>query len=149
MNCRALAIVGLAASTLVLGACRRPAKNPDTEAATGDQPRDHFVVVTGCLLPGVNGSTFVLTTAKTAGDAEAATYQLLDKPSVALSAHAGEQVEVSGTVVAENVVASDGRVAEKPAKGTSGTPTVETRAQVDVKRLDVTAVKPTGVKCAE
>jgi hypothetical protein len=147
MNCRALAIVGLAASTLVLGACRRPAKNPDAETATGDQPRDHFVVVTGCLRPGITGSTFVLTTTRAEGDAEAATYQLLDKPSVALSSHAGEQVEVSGTVLAENVVATDGRVAEKPAKGTSGTPTVETRAQVDVRQLDVTAVKPTGIKC--
>jgi hypothetical protein len=147
MNCRALTIAALAAG-LLAAACGRTSKNPDTEVATGDQPNNHFLVVTGCLRPAINGSTFVLTTSKSEGDAEAATYELLDKPSVALSGHAGEQVEVSGTLVAENVVASEGRVAEKPAKGTSGTPEVETRAQIDVRKLDVTAVKPTGIKCA-
>jgi len=149
MNCRAFGPVALALGALALSACGRQSSKPDAEIATGDQPRDHFVVVTGCLRPGVTDNTFVLTTAKTEGDAATATYELLDKPGVMLRDHQGQQVEISGTELSENIVASSGRVVEHPAKGTTGTPVVETRTNLDIKKLDVTGVKPTGIKCPE
>jgi hypothetical protein len=47
-------------------------------------------------------------------------------------------------------VASKGVATEqKPAKGTSGTPTVDTRTELDMKRLDVTTVTPTGGRCED
>jgi hypothetical protein len=33
------------------------------------------------------------------------------------------------------------------AKGTSGTPTVETRTDLDVRRVDATSLKPIGAAC--
>ena len=70
MNCRAFGPVALAFGALALSACGRQSSKPDAEMATGDQPRDHFVVVTGCLRPGETDNTFVLTTAKSEGDAK-------------------------------------------------------------------------------
>jgi hypothetical protein len=57
-------------------------------------------------------------------------------------------VEVAGTLRSEQEVTSLGQPTEqKPAKGTTGTPTVETKSEVDIKRMTVTTVTPTGAKC--
>jgi hypothetical protein len=58
-------------------------------------------------------------------------------------------VEVSGILRSEQQVASVGKVEEKPAKGTSGQPVVETKSEIDVKTVTVQSVKPTGSRCAE
>jgi hypothetical protein len=47
-------------------------------------------------------------------------------------------------------VASSGeKVPESRARGTSGTPSVETKTDVDIRRLDVSALKPTGNRCQQ
>jgi hypothetical protein len=38
---------------------------------------------------------------------------------------------------------------ERAAKGTSGTPVVETKSDVDLRRLDPTTVTATGVTCPQ
>src|SRR5438046_1065104 len=149
MNCRAFGPVALAFGALALSACGRQSSKPDAEMATGDQPRDHFVVVTGCLRPGETDNTFVLTTAKSEGDAAAATYQLLAKPGVMLRDHEGQPDEVSGTEISGDIGSRSGRVVERRGEGTAGTPVVETRTNLDIKKVDGKAVKPTGIKCPD
>ena len=76
------------------------------------------------------------------------TYQLTGS-KVSLRDYAGQQVRVSGTVRAEQEVASRGvPETEKRAKGTSGTPTVETNTELDVKQMTVDSVESTGERCA-
>ena len=57
---------------------------------------------------------------------------------------------MSGTLRAETeVTSSGGAVEQKPAKGTTGTPVIETKSDVDIKQLTVSSVKPTGSRCDE
>src|SRR5204863_9142697 len=103
--------------------------------------------VAGCLRTGAAEDTFVLTT-KAPDSPNAATYDLNANAQVNLRQFVGQQVEVSGTVRSEQeVTSSSGATPEKAAKGTSGTPTVETKTELDVRQLDVSAVKPTGGGC--
>jgi len=140
--------VVLGSLTFVLGACKRQATAPELQTTAGQQARMQPMTVTGCLKSGVADNTFVLMTSKTEGAIETATFQLNPKQGVDLKQYIGQTVEVSGTLRAEQEVASTGQPTElKPAKGTSGTPTVETKSEIDVKRLDVNTVTPTGNSC--
>jgi|RhiMetdeSRZDD1v2_1073273.scaffolds.fasta_scaffold430271_3 hypothetical protein len=140
--------VALCLVTFVLGACKRQATAPELQTTTGQQPRMQPMTVTGCLKSGVADDTFVLMASKTEGAIETATFQLNARPEVDLKQYIGQTVEVSGTLRTEQEVASTGQPTElKPAKGTSGTPTVETKSEIDVKRLDVNTVTPTGNRC--
>jgi len=140
--------VVLGSLTFVLGACKRQATAPELQTTAGQQARMEPMTVTGCLKSGVADNTFVLMTSKTEGAIETATFQLNPKQGVDLKQYIGQAVEVSGTLRAEQEVASTGQPTElKPAKGTSGTPTVETKSEIDVKRLDVNTVTPTGNSC--
>ena len=140
--------VVLGSLTFVLGACKRQATAPELQTTAGQQARMEPMTVTGCLKSGVADNTFVLMTSKTEGAIETATFQLNPKQGVDLKQYIGQTVEVSGTLRAEQEVASTGQPTElKPAKGTSGTPTVETKSEIDVKRLDVNTVTPTGNSC--
>jgi hypothetical protein len=134
---------------LAAAACNRKPAAPELQTTTGVQPRTEPITVAGCLKQGVLAdNTFVLTASRANGADETATYQLTGREGVTLSDYVDQQVEVSGTLRAEQQVASSsGVVEEKPAKGTSGTPAVETKTELDVKRLDVTAVKLTGSRC--
>jgi hypothetical protein len=134
--------------TFVLSACKRQATAPELQTTAGQQARMEPMTVTGCLKSGVADNTFVLMTSKTEGAIETATFQLNPKQGVDLKQYIGQTVEISGTLRAEQEVASTGQPTElKPAKGTSGTPTVETKSEIDVKRLDVNTVTPTGNSC--
>jgi hypothetical protein len=69
---------------------------------------------------------------------------------VNLRDHIGQQVEVSGVVRSEQEMASASPsrpAANDAATGTSGTPTVQTRTQLQVRQLEVNSVKPAGGKC--
>jgi len=66
-----------------------------------------------------------------------------------LHAYAGQDVEVSGTLLTRQTVATSGKDEAQPAKGVVGTPTVETRSELEVRRLEVESVKATGNRCAE
>ncbi len=142
----ALAIVSAACSS-----SKNRQTTPDAQTTTGEQPRAQAITVTGCLRTGTLAeNTFVLISEPTgaATTGQAPTYQLLGGDSTALRDNVGKQVQVSGTVEAEQQVAtSSGAIPENRAKGTSGTPTVETKTNVDIKRLDVSGLKATGDRC--
>ena len=129
-------------------ACNRSAAVPDVPRTTGLQPHMEPVTVAGCLRAGEAENTFVLTAAAADPDSKSATYQLIGH-DVNLRDYVGQQVQVSGTLRAEQAVATSGGVAvEKPAKGTEGTPTVETKTELDVKQMTVSSVTPSGQRCA-
>jgi hypothetical protein len=142
--CCALALVGI-------GCNKNKQTTPDLQTSTGVQPRAQAVTVTGCLQKGtIAENTWVLIgDAPSAGTTgRAPTYQLTGGDAAALRANVGQRVEVSGTVRAEQEVAStSGAIPESRAKGTAGTPTVETKTDVDIRRLEVSAVKATGNRC--
>jgi len=144
----------LAAAMMMVGACNRQQRTttPDLRTTTGVQPRAQTVTVKGCLKSGaLADDTFLLTVSQPdTGTTLDANYQLVGGDTAMLRDYVGRQVEVSGTVEAEQKIsATSGTIPEKPAKDAAGTPTVSTQATVDVKRLEVDSVKTTGKKCAE
>jgi hypothetical protein len=142
---------GLSAA-VAAGACSRqeePKPVADVQTQTA-QPANQPVTIAGCLKRGDAADTFVLTSARTGGSAETATYQLVGAPDVNLQDHIGHRVEVSGTMEAQQEIASRTtavpREEDKPT-GTSGDPKVETRTEIDIKRVAVSAVKPLADSC--
>jgi hypothetical protein len=133
---------------LALSACNRNQTVPESQTSSGVQPTAQTMSVKGCLRSGLAENTFVLT--EQAGPAqETATYQLIGKDDD-LRKHVGEQVEVFGTVRAEEHVASSAAdVESKRAKGTSGTPTIETTTELNVKHMTVSSVTASGQRCVE
>jgi hypothetical protein len=100
------------------------------------------------LKAGESPDTFVLTAAQTAGSVETATYHLVGLEGVNLRDHIGRRVEVSGVVKASQQATSQSpQQPTERATGTAGTPTVSTRTAVEIKRLDVSAVKPAEGRC--
>ncbi len=138
---------GVVALMIAATACNRNAAVPEVPRTTGLQSRMEPVTVAGCLRAGEAENTFVLTAAATDPDSKSATYQLIGH-DVPLREYVGQQVEVEGTVQAEEAIATNGVAAQKPAKGTEGTPTVETKTELDVKQMTVSSVKPSGQRCA-
>jgi hypothetical protein len=142
----------IGALMLVIGACNKNKQTtPDLQTSTGIQQRAEPVTVTGCLREGtMAANTWVLINETPDAATKVPTYQLMGGDADALRKNAGQQVEVSGTVEAEQQVASSGeKVPESRARGTSGTPSVETKTDVDIRRLDVSALKPTGNRCQQ
>ena len=137
---------------LAAGGCKRneAAPPPAQVQSQSALPANSPTTITGCLKAGEAPSTFIVTTAKTEGGSETATYQLMGNPSTNLSEHIGRQVEVSGVIRQTQELASTERARPAEAQGTAGSaskPVVETRTEVEIKRLDVTSVKPVGSRC--
>ena len=106
--------------------------------------------MTGCLKAGDAPSTYVLTTARTEGNAETATYQLVGNAGANLADHIGHQVQVSGVIRQTHELESTERTRSAQPEGTAGAagkPAVETRTEVDIKRLDVTTLRSLGDRC--
>ena len=138
------------AAAIATTACTRKAAAPEAQSTTGPQPRAESVQVTGCLRAGLADNTFVLAVVDSSGASTDPTtnYQLTGS-KVNLRDYIGQQVNVSGTVRSEQEIAmSSGPTTQKPAKGTSGTPTVETKEELDVKQLVVDTVSGSGQRCA-
>jgi hypothetical protein len=136
-----------AGAVSVMAACSGDWEAPESQTTTGVRERMEPTTVTGCLRAGVVADqTFVLTAMRAEGASESATYHLTGLEGVELGDHVGQQVEVSGILRAEQEVVSISGPAEVEKKA-EGTPVVETRTEVDVKRLDVSAVRPTGQPC--
>jgi hypothetical protein len=112
------------------------------------QPANTPTTIAGCLKAGEATDTFVLTVAQAAGGGDTATYHLTGNQGVNLRDHVGHNVEVSGTIRAQQELASRGSAqpAER-ATGTSGSPSVQTRTEIDIKQLDVASVRPLGGNC--
>jgi hypothetical protein len=65
-----------------------------------------------------------------------------------LRANAGREVEVSGTLQAQQQIATSGTATPRPrASRAQGSPAVQTDTQLDVKRLTVGTIRPMGEKC--
>ena len=146
--------VALAASIFVAAGCGgndEKAAVPPAEVQTqAAQPANQPTTVNGCLKAGDAPDTFVVTAAKTEGSTDTATYQLLGGPYVKLADHIGRSVQVSGVVRETRELESRARTdATQPAatSGQGAKPVVETRTEVEIKRLEVSEIKATGDKC--
>jgi hypothetical protein len=113
-----------------------------TSATGGNVP----ATVLGCLRAGEASDTFVLTTA---GE-QPVTYHLVGGEGETLRDNVGRQLEVSGKITEEQRTATRSTStvpADDRPRGTAGTPQVQTETQLNVRRLEVTSVKPTGIEC--
>jgi hypothetical protein len=132
--------------SVAVSACNRDEAGPEVQTTT-TVPRAESISVRGCLKAGLAENTFVLTTSETGPQGDTATYQL-NGPGISFADHVGQQVEVSGTLRAEQQAASTGvDVVDEP-KGTSGTPTVETKTELTVRQMTVESITPSGQRCA-
>jgi hypothetical protein len=137
---------------VVVGACNRGQQTPavESQTATPAQTTNQPTTVKGCLRAGEASETYVLTAAKSATGDLTATYQLQPMQGVSLAEHVGRQVEVSGVVVAQQEIAT--RSATQPAgkaEGTTGTPTVSTTTELDIKKLNVQQVRRLEDSCPD
>jgi hypothetical protein len=144
------AAILLLASLVGTGACTRgqtPA--PEVARTTGEQPRAEPMTVTGCLGSGAFAeNVWVLMVPATPGGAAASTVHLVGGDPETLRTNAGRQVEVSGTLQAREQIATSGTTSLRPrASGAQGSPAVQTDTQIEIKRLAVGTIRPTGEKC--
>lgn len=151
-NHRVRSLVLLACVAAAAAGCQRdePATPPVEVQSQAVQPANQPTTITGCLKAGDAADTFVVTTAKSEGSGETATYHLLGNANVNLTDHVGRQVQVSGTVKQTEELASRTRAQSSEPAGTSGgagKPVVETRTEVAVKRLEVSSIQRVGERC--
>jgi hypothetical protein len=143
-------VVVAAALSLAGTACsKNDNRAPELATKTAEQPVNQPKIIAGCLYPGAASNTFVVFAAETEGATTTATYELIPKAGMDLQAYAGKNVEVSGTLLTRQTVATAGKDEAEPAKGATGTPTIETKTELEVRRFEVESVKPTGNRCAE
>ena len=145
------AITALFIAAAAAGACGRdePQVPPAQVQTQSVQKPNVPTLVTGCLRAGEATDTFVLTTAQSVDGSTPATYQLHGSAGVNLADHVGKRIEVNGVLREQAQIATrePSQAAEDKAKGTSGTPAVQTTTQVAIRQLDVTAVKQAGGDC--
>jgi hypothetical protein len=124
-----------------------------SQTATPLQTANQPVTVSGCLRAGEAANTFVLTASQapetSSAPTQTATYHLFDVNNLDLRSQVGRRVEVSGTLRAQQAIATrtPTRPADERATGTSGTPTVATTTELAIKEVDVNAIKPLGESC--
>jgi hypothetical protein len=146
-----------------LAACGGGDERPATQADANATPRGPEVTVTGCLTGGREANAFALTAARDPlasgtlqvgrGEVPTYTYELVGATND-LAQHVGRHVEIRGRVdpdVKESVDFEARTRDEQPASTGQGTPSVETReeVEVDVRRLHVLSVTPTDRRCGE
>lgn len=153
---RAAAIVGTAGLlALSSAACAKGAgsgqnAHAENQSATELAATGAPVTVTGCLRGGAVENSFVLTSVQQQGTVGTATYQLEGKQGVDFRHHMGQQVQITGTLGTETDVDSRGPVAAEPkAKGTTGTPAVQTDTDLQVRTLHVDTLTPSGSGCKQ
>ncbi len=144
-------LIALFIAVAAAGACSReePAAPPaQAQTQTVQQPNVP-TLVTGCLRAGEATNTFVLTSSQAVDGSTPATYQLNGSAGVNLADHVGKRIEVYGVLREQAQITTNEtkQPAEDRAKGTSGTPSVQTSTQVSIRQLDVTAVKSAGGDC--
>jgi hypothetical protein len=134
-------------------ACSRSHKNESTTEETQTQTPTPTTAMTatiqGCLRTGEMADTYMLMQARTSGENMTANYQLDGGDANVLKDHVGQQVKVSGTALGGDQIASGTTAVEQgdKAKGTSGTPVVQTQTDLSIRRFRVDQVTPTGEKC--
>jgi hypothetical protein len=134
-------------------ACNRAAENEaptaQMKAETPPQAVNQPATLTGCLRAGEAADTYVLTTSQTADGGPSTTYQLAASQGINLANEIGKRVEVNGVITTQQRSAtfSPAAPAGETPTGTGGTPRVETRTQLDIKRLEVSGIKPLADRC--
>ena len=161
------------ASVLAVGCNRSETPASTTQAATGTSPgqtatasampeHGQDLSITGCLTAGLDGRGFALTPSDSrpteAGQAlqtpgrETITYELVGNARD-LERHANTIVTARGredvSVARDAEVEREDESEQRPATGSSRTPTVETKekVEVNVKRLHVASVVASGEAC--
>jgi hypothetical protein len=145
-----IAAILLVASVLgVVGCTRGKTPAPEVARTTGEQPRSESMTVTGCLGSGAFAEgVWVLMVPSAPGGAPASTVHLVGGDPETLRANAGRQVEVSGTLQAQQQVATSGTPAPRHrTSDAQGSPVIQTDTQLDIKRLAVGTIRPIGEKC--
>ena len=141
----------LSAATLVT-ACKREEPQPpaaQVQAQTSAQALNTPESVTGCLRAGDAPDTFVLTTSQTEDGRTPATYQVVGTSGVNLAEHVGHRVAISGIVREQQTATSATTPApatDKP-QGTTGTPTVQTTATLQMRRMEVSTINRASGDC--
>lgn len=146
-----LGLATLFVAVAAAGACSReePAAPPAQAQTQSVQKPNVPTLVTGCLRVGEGTETFVLTSSQAADGMTPATYQLNGSAGVNLADHVGKRIEVAGVLREQAQIATSEskQPAEDRAKGTSGTPSIQTSTQLSIRQLDVTSVKSAGGDC--
>ncbi|HEY3886889.1 MAG TPA: hypothetical protein VGL62_16860 [Vicinamibacterales bacterium] len=79
---------------------------------------------------------------------ETATYQLIGKNGVDFQGHIGQQVQLTGRLGTQAELASRAaKTTEPKAQGTSGTPSVQTETDLQVRALHVDSLTPKASSC--
>jgi hypothetical protein len=133
-------------------ACNRNQQAPvaQSQAATEMQATNQPVTVKGCVRAGDAPDTYVLTGERTDPAHQTATYQLIAMEDVPLADHVGKHVEISGVVLAQQEITT--RTHTQPAEkatGTTGSPTVSTSTELDIKKLNVRQIRHLSADCPE
>lgn len=147
-----LSAVALMMTLALAAGCRRDEAQPpaaQVQAQTPAQPLNTPETVTGCLRAGDGPGTFVLTTSQTDDGRPPMTYEISGTPSVNLTEHVGHRVSLQGIVreqQASTTATTSAPATDKP-RGTSGTPTVQTSATLQVRRIEVSSVNRAAGDC--
>jgi hypothetical protein len=144
-------ITALFIAAAAAGACspEQPATPPAQAQSQTVQKPNVPTLVTGCLRAGEATNTFVLTTTQSGDGSTSATYQLNGSAGVNLADHVGKRIEVNGVLREQAQIATteSKQPVEDKAKGTTGTPSVQTATELSIRQLDVTAVKQAAGEC--
>src|SRR5690606_34994093 len=157
-------VLGVVVAAAAAGACSQAGQRAEQrEAALEERDRPDEVRITGCLTGSPDLGAFVLTAARSSlasgalqagrGEVPTYTYELMGN-AADLAQHVGREVEVLGTVVEKrDAVDVDQTEAARLEPRQSGdevvTPDIKTRteAEINVRRLDVSTIPPTGQPC--
>ena len=151
MKLRTLVALGIAAAlTVACGRDEQPAPTAQSQTQTPLQTMSVPEAVTGCLRAGDAADTFVLTTSQADDGKPSTTYQLTAGTGVNLQDHIGHRVAINGIVREQQATTTSSATApatdDKP-RGTTGTPSVQTSATLQMRRMDVQTVARASGDC--
>lgn len=146
----AVILSGAVALTVAAGCNKdeQAAATAEQQAVSPIQEASRPMTVTGCLRAGDAAGTYVLTTDRSTTGEPTATYQLVGTDGADLSDHVGRRVEARGVLDAQQQVTTRSTTDPAPnATATSGTPTVATTTQLNLRRLEVREVRQVEGSC--
>lgn len=145
-------VAAMAVAVFAAGCSRGENAQPpaaQTQTQTPVQTLNTPESVTGCLRAGDAPDTFVLTTSQTEDGRPPVNYQVVGASGVNVKEHVGERVAVNGIVREQQSSTSASATApatEKP-QGTSGTPSVQTTATLQMRRIEVSSISRAAGDC--
>lgn len=139
-------------TTIFAVGCGRDKAQPPAAQVQTQTPAQQLntpETVTGCLRAGEGADTFVLTTSQTEDGRPPMTYEIANASGVNLMDHVGHRVSLQGIVreqQAATTATTSAPATDKP-RGTSGTPTVQTAATLQVRRIEISSVNRVAGDC--